>query len=436
MVTSVVAAVGLSAACGVTDAASTELCAAIAARDVPRAEKVLAAGPVDWLRQQGACLPARDAFLAADRPEGLRIAIAMLDRGLDPNAIVTTHGGSRIGSRSTMTSTQSLAEIAATLEDPALVNALLAKGLDVKRPGTGQAVAVAAASGNLRAVEVLARSGVDLNQPDDGSTALGVAIQYRHHAVIAFLDGKGAKEAVVDAPPVFRAARLGDVEALRRALATGADVSATNTEGQTALHRAAGFGHLAAVEALVAAKAALNIYAEAETPLHAAAQEGHAAVVRALSRAGADVNARRDDHAPTPLIVAVHARRDEAVAALVEAGADPNRPDGGGDTPLRLAVQQRSLPMVTALLRAKANVNFTPAGHWPVMHVAVTGCEARDYDVPLLTALAKAGADLAAKDGEGRTPRQKVQAAAAEEPRPFYKACHDARAAALAGLGG
>jgi len=60
--------------------------------------------------------------------------------------------------------------------------------------------------------------------------------------------------------------------------------------------------------------------------LHAAAAEGDAAKLRELVRTGSDLNAR-DGHGRTPLLVAAHRSRRDAMRALVEAGADVNAKD-------------------------------------------------------------------------------------------------------------
>lgn len=57
--------------------------------------------------------------------------------------------------------------------------------------------------------------------------------------------------------------------------------------------------------------------------LFAAAARGDAAEITRLAAAGGDLEAR-DGHRRTPLHVAAHASRADAMRALVKAGADPN----------------------------------------------------------------------------------------------------------------
>jgi hypothetical protein len=78
-----------------------------------------------------------------------------------------------------------------------------------------------------------------------------------------------------------------------------------------------------------------------------------------------------------------------AIALLVEAGADPDRPDGGnGWTPLQHAVHRRQAEAVGALLRVGADPNQRSSpGMPPLMMAAAYGDEA-SFDL-----LLDAGAD-------------------------------------------
>jgi ankyrin repeat protein len=90
-------------------------------------------------------------------------------------------------------------------------------------------------------------------------------------------------------PDWERAARTGDVEAIDRLIAAGADVNARDRYGQTALMLAAVRGHTAVVERLVAGGADLNHTAKYRlSALMLAAINAHTAVARALVAAGAD----------------------------------------------------------------------------------------------------------------------------------------------------
>jgi ankyrin repeat protein len=107
------------------------------------------------------------------------------------------------------------------------------------------------------------------------------------------------------------AARAGDVPRLTRLLRSpsGALRALTNVNGVTvncgtALAWAAGDGHAGAVQALLAAGAAIEAATvDGGTPLHRAPEEGHTDVVVALLSAGAAVGAV-DGDGQTPLQLA------------------------------------------------------------------------------------------------------------------------------------
>ena len=110
-------------------------------------------------------------------------------------------------------------------------------------------------------------------------------------------------------------------------------------EGRSALHYAAGDGDVAAVRRHLAAGAdAGRADRRGWTPLHFAAQASSAAVAAALLDAGADVDAR-DEDGNTPLFRAVFDSRGEGavIRLLRERGADAQAANAHGQTPLGLA---------------------------------------------------------------------------------------------------
>ena len=97
-------------------------------------------------------------------------------------------------------------------------------------------------------------------------------------------------------PPQTRAARAGDLEALRTLLDGGLDVSAPDSEdGWPPLFHAVGMRQADAVLLLIARGANPNQRVDRLAPLELAAAQADPAMVRLLLAHGADINARGPD---------------------------------------------------------------------------------------------------------------------------------------------
>jgi hypothetical protein len=68
-----------------------------------------------------------------------------------------------------------------------------------------------------------------------------------------------------------------------------------------------------------------------------AARDGDTAAIRELVAKGADPNAPSGGNDWTPLLHAIHKHQNASIAALIDAGADPNLADDQGVTPLMMA---------------------------------------------------------------------------------------------------
>ena len=102
----------------------------------------------------------------------------------------------------------------------------------------------------------------------------------------------GAGSAYAATTDVADAAKRGDRDAVRAALARKADVNAAQIDGSTALHWAAERDDLDMADQLIRAGARVTARTrEGVTPLQLAATNGSATMIDRLLKAGADVNA-------------------------------------------------------------------------------------------------------------------------------------------------
>ncbi|HEY8380280.1 MAG TPA: ankyrin repeat domain-containing protein [Nannocystis sp.] len=198
-----------------------------------------------------------------------------------------------------------------------------------------------------------------------------------------------------------QAAEAGRVDEVRRLLAEGVRVDARNPgmPGLPTPLLAASFeGHAAVVEELLARGAdvsARNV--QGRTALHLAADQGHALIVAMLSEAGAPLDAI-DFQGQTALHLAAWQDHRDSVRVLLSAGARMSVRDRCGDTALALAATEPVPEVVRMLCRAGADVEaVNHYGQTPLMRAAMAG------EVEVAEALLEAGADPTMRDYAGRT---------------------------------
>lgn len=127
------------------------------------------------------------------------------------------------------------------------------------------------------------------------------------------------------ADDLLSAAKSGDAAAVGALIDAGAEIDATDGEGETALHKAAKGNHGAVVARPLAAGAdptidAMGLYGGTGAPIHHAARYGRVESLRALLEGGVDPNLLSAS-VGTPLHLAMRAEQTEAAALLREHGA-------------------------------------------------------------------------------------------------------------------
>ena len=293
-----------------------------------------------------------------------------------------------------------------------------------KNPLNRTALLFAARFGRANVVKALLDAGAFPAAKDHlGYTARMLAEKFEHNTVNDLFSGSTEDIDAVNADgetALMIAAKNGDVERVRKLLASGALVLAKNKKGRTALSTAAENCNLevlnelltvlkaqnpklskplakticlAMIPALMARrKVPLNTRSKAEgeayehvpvsdaeiapfinallkaganpnaqesfwdSPLMVASSNGHVECGLCLIRGGADINLRHHNSDTTPLINAVKRHQFRFAAMLVENGAGPNLQTDSG-TALHEAVRIKNADVIAVLLKHGAEVN-------------------------------------------------------------------------------
>jgi ankyrin repeat protein len=213
--------------------------------------------------------------------------------------------------------------------------------------------------------------------------------------------------------PVARAAKSGDLAAVRKLIAAKADVNLADGDGSTALLWAAYESDLEMTKALLTAGAKPNTANHyGVTPLLQASRNGDAATIDALLKGGADASLAHPE-GETPLMAASKSGHVDAVNLLLARKVNVNAADKYQEqTALMWAASEGHVDVVSALLAAgadpnkKAHVNSLtdrknadhPTGGFTALMWA-----ARNGEEETVKRLVKGGADMTLKNGDGAT---------------------------------
>jgi len=265
--------------------------------------------------------------------------------------------------------------------------------------------------------------------------------------------------------PLADAAMNGDVATVRALLGEGVDVNAAQGDGMTALHwaafhdndtlarllleaeadvavatrvgaitplsLAASNGSVTMIEALIAAKASVNIpTSTGATPLMAAATSGSVDAVRALLDHDASVNARETANGQTALMFAAWENRADVIRLLVERGAhtgltswvvsmiEPRLDNDGNPRPARrtrVPGANSVMGGMTALLFAARDGHLEAVRALVTTHANIDQVAGGDGSSPMVIAIANghytvakylldAGADASLANVDGLAP--------------------------------
>ena len=194
------------------------------------------------------------------------------------------------------------------------------------------------------------------------------------------------------------AAGEGHLEVVKLLLEAKANREARDSEDRTALLLAANSGHAETVKLLLEVGADKGVFDSYDmTALHIAAGNGHAAVVKLLLEAGAETEAVTDQ-SWTALHCAAAFGRTEVVKLLLEAGAEKEAVTDQSWTALHCAAAFGRTEVVKLLLEAGAEKEAVTDQSWTALHGAAAF--GRTEVVKLLL---EAGAEKEAADSIQRT---------------------------------
>jgi ankyrin repeat protein len=263
-----------------------------------------------------------------------------------------------------------------------LIKVLLKAKANVNEKNDGQtALSWSAARGKLDAVHLLLDHGADAQTINQ---AFVTAAEYAHTDVMHALLEKGAKLNEVGSEALLRAADsmlVGVPDQDRSDTVTflcslGVDVNAKDNEGWTALLSAADRDRASLVQTLVDRGADVNAKCDCTgylsggwTALMIAAREGHDDIARILVAKHADVNLK-NNLSQTALVEAANKGRADVVRTLLDNGADANAKDIHGRTPLMEAALEGHVDVVQTLLQRGAHVHDRDAQGRTAMQLA------------------------------------------------------------------
>ncbi|MCK4292302.1 MAG: ankyrin repeat domain-containing protein, partial [Planctomycetes bacterium] len=328
--------------------------------------------------------------------------------------------------------------MAAFMGDLSRVKEFVEKGteVDTKDEAGWTALFWAASAGREGVAEFLIDNNADISANDGSGQSLLHQAAQAHTDAHKLVELLIAKDADLNAKnnsgdtPLHLACYSGNKEVAGLLIGKGADINAKNRDGRTPLHCAASANRRGLAELLVSKGADVNaentISFTRYTPLHLAAM-ADADIVEFLIDKGADINASSGSFGRTPFHQAVITGKTHNVELLIDKGADINASDRvPGIAPLAWAVRQGHTEIVELLITKGADVNVhNTAGVTPLdmaekrgdtqiveilqKHGAKKGSSSLlgaviSGDIEQVKLLISQGADIDAKDEDGRTP--------------------------------
>ena len=277
--------------------------------------------------------------------------------------------------------------------------------VDINGKSMSNALAKAAAKGDMATVMEILRAGANINHASKSdSSAIYAASKSGQLAMVQFLIDKGAEVNVENGHfgNALQAAALSRrkdaTRIVRTLLEHGADLNVQGGEYGTALQAAASRNSPKLVQILLDNGADVNTEGEKYmTALQAAASNNNPKMVQILLDNGANVNAQMEE-VGTALHVAASKNSSKLVQILLDNGANVNAQKGKHETALQVAAWHNDIESVQILLDNGADVNLQGGRYGTPLHVA-----ASNKSPELVQILLDNGADVNIRGGAYRS---------------------------------
>ncbi|MES2624734.1 MAG: ankyrin repeat domain-containing protein [Pseudomonadota bacterium] len=222
--------------------------------------------------------------------------------------------------------------------------------------------------------------GADVNQPSiDGTTALHWAVYRKDLELVEMLLDEGAdpdKRNDYGSSPMMVASEHGNYPIMKALIDADGDIESLNNEGQTLLMAVARTGNTDTAKLLIDKGANVNAIESwgGQTALMWAASQQQPEMTKLLIERGATVDTRSKDHnwprwvtseprvkpvdqgGYTALLYAAREGCEGCVEALLDGGANIDKPDLWGETPLHMATLNLHYDTAALLIERGADV--------------------------------------------------------------------------------